>query len=152
MIAQIHLLEPQKYEDRFKVEAYNRSNAFAQNYHCKNYIDFGHRWFNLPDYKTLYHHVKEFYSTHSCIYGNTRADYFDKSRDNCIYAFPSRKKKNEITLPTRTALQYKEKHTIRPYKKFTGDMSKVFDEQSKSIFQNRPDVVIKKSEIGVEVL
>jgi len=152
MIAQIHLLEPQKYEDRFKVEAYNRSNAFAQNYHCKNYIDFGHRWFNLPDYRSLYNHIKEFYSTHSCIYGNTRTDYFDKSRDNCIYAFPSRKKKNEITLPTRTALQYTEKHTIRPYKKFTGDMSAVFDEQSKSVFQNRPDVVIKKIEIGVDVL
>ena len=109
---------------------------------------------NLPDYKTLYHHIKEFYSTHRSITGVCATEYFDKTRDNCIFPL-ARRKSTQIIFPTKTAIKYysdAKKHEIRPYKRFNGNMSTVYDEQSKLIFQNRPDVVIKKKEIGVEVL
>ena len=58
-------------------------------------------------------------------------------------------------MPTRTAIAYNNnmpRHKVLPYKKFNGDISKVYEEQSVKVFQNRPDVLVKKQLIGVEVL
>lgn len=152
MIFQIMPMEPQKYENRLNVEAYNRSNAFAQDYHSHNYIDFAHRWFNLPSYGELYKLIIEFYSKN---YANGILNYFDKSHDNTIYIFDTRREKKTVQMPTRTAIEQQNSHKIhdiKPYKKFEGDLNKVYEEYSESIFQNRPDVLIKKQEIGVDIL
>lgn len=150
LIAQLIFPEPQKYENRLNVEAYSRAGAFAQDYHSRNYIDFGHRWFNLPDYKSMVNYVRDYYSQNVSM---GVVDYFDKSQDNTIYAFGPRKEKKTLQMPTRTAIAYSKTrppHHINPYTTFKGDMSKVFIEQSEAMFQNRPDVVVKKQLIGVE--
>ena len=152
LIAQITPLEAQRYENRLNVEAYSRSNALAQDIHSRNYIDIGHRWFNLPDYKTMYRYIIDFYSKYQSI-GDVQ--YFDKSKDNTVYALRERPNGKTICMPTRTAIAYNNnmpRHKVLPYKKFKGDISKVYEEQSVKVFQNRPDVLVKKQLIGVEVL
>lgn len=152
LIAQLIFPEAQKYENRLNVEAYNRSNAFAQDYHSRNYIDFGHRWFNLPSYSEMYQGIIDYYSKYiptGSLY------YFNKEYDNTVYVFPERKEKKTVKIPSRTAIEYAREHSphvIKPYKKFNGDMSTVFDFCSDYIYQNRPDVVLKKQEVGVDKL
>lgn len=150
LIAQLIFPEPQRMENRLDVTAYNRSGAFAQDFHTRNWLDFGYRWFNLPSYKEMYEYIKDYYIKNV---STGEVQYFDTSQNNTVYAFGPRKESKTIQMPSRTAIEYANKHNnhdVKPYKKFDGDMAKIFETESENFFQNRPDVVVKKEMIGVE--
>lgn len=51
------------HEDRFHNEYFNRTVSFMEDYICRNYIDFGSRYFALGTFEEVYDDVLEFFNT-----------------------------------------------------------------------------------------
>lgn len=50
-------------ENPFNSKYYIRGGAFIEDFHSKNYLEFGHRWLNLSGYSDLYKEVIEYFTT-----------------------------------------------------------------------------------------
>ena len=65
---------------------YNRSGNFIEDLVTKNWINFGHRWFGLPDYLTMYHNVIEYWTKNkTSFYGITDLHYSSTGLQDIAY-------------------------------------------------------------------
>ena len=159
MIGQMNILEDSRYGNKFGVEDYNRNIAFAQDFHCENWIEFGHRWFNLADFTTLCEDITNYY--HDVIPRGSLEIIDEETGLICPFREARRKRQmraeGKLRRPFRNLKsdEYVGNWSIadvkaeKPYKSEI-PFEKMYEVMSEKFFNERPDVIaIKQAEGGV---
>lgn len=142
MIGQMNLLEPSRCGNKFGVKCYDTNIAFAQDIHAANWIEFGWRWFDLPDFEEMVSDCEEYFKNHRT------QGYMALNPDNgAIKLFRPRDTINKPIKPCRhwqanEFADYKisDAKCIKPYS-LDVPMDKLYDTYSVKFFEERSDVV-----------